>query len=569
MTVIVQGQAQLFLSPEELKPGMKGYGLSVFSGWESEKFDVEIIDVMKNVSPGGSVILARLKGQGLETSGVIAGMSGSPVYIDGKLIGAVALGWPFSKEPICGITPIGEMLGEKRNSLESPSTGTADEGSFRRIRTPLSFSGFSAEARSFAGTVIGTNLESPFILAGSETVSGKSPGSGRTKLKAGDAVSVNLVDGDFSVQGVGTVTYVSNDDVYIFGHPMDLAGGTGLPISRSYIYSVIPSSQISFKLGSSSEPIGVARYDGQHALYCQLGSQGEAMMVPVDLRVEKAGASSAGYDYHFRVADNRNYFPSLTTAAVSSALMNHTGNYDDKQIAMDFRIKMTAGKKELTVSNRFLYALNPSYFSLYSMLGDLNQYLSFFYNNNFGEVRVKSVSVKVTIRPENRYDTIEYFSVDKPSYYPGEKIRCKVVMREYRGGYVTRDLVIPVPDNASGQYWVMAGSEMTFNGEVNKLFPKYYSISSMDDLVRMANLGEDASLLTVGLIAPRPGLQVQENRMEKFPENYLSYFNRTGDKNTQPVYPEIVRASEQLEEAVFGTMRVSISVISKTIQTAE
>lgn len=560
----------MFLSPEEIKPGMTGYGLSVFRGWEPEKFEVEIIDVMKNVTPNGNVILARLKGQGLENSGVIAGMSGSPVYIDGKLVGAVALGWPFSKEPVCGITPIGEMLNEKRNSLETASGVPESGGSMKRIRTPISFGGFTPEARQFASLAFGTNADSPFYMTGGETVSGSGANGNPSALKPGDAVSVNLVDGDFSVQGVGTVTYVSNNDVFVFGHPMDLAGGTGLPISRSYIYSVIPSSQVSFKLGSSSGPVGVAKYDGLRSVYCVLGDEGKALMVPVSLKVRKAGGNGAEYGYRFRVADNRNYFPSLATAAVSSALMNHTGNYDDKRFEIDFVIRMKYGGKDLVVSNRFLYALNPSYFSLYSMLGDLNQYFSIFYNNHFGEIRMKGVDVTVTVEKENRYSTIEYFSVDKQAYYPGETVRCKVQLREYRGSTVTRNLTIPIPrDAAAGPYWVMAGSELTFNGEMNKLYPKYFSFGGMDDLVRMANLGEDASLLTVAMVAPRQGLQVGENKLEKFPENYISYFNRTGDKNTQPVYPDIVRVNEKQAGAVFGNMRISISVMNKPTRAAE
>lgn len=563
-----------FMSPGELKPGMKGYGLTVFKGWEPERFEVEIIDVMKNSTPKGNIILARVKGNILEQSGVIAGMSGSPVYIDGKLIGAVALAWPFAKEPVCGITPIGEMLAEKLNRDEYGRKDPDSADRMKKIRTPVFLSGFIGEAREYIGGLFGggeKNEGGSFVLTGGN---GEDPvvlsGKNGVKLKAGDAVAINLVDGDFSVQGVGTVTYVSNNDVFIFGHPMDLAGSTSLPISRSYIYSVIPTSQISFKLGASSAPVGTARYDGQHAVYCELDDAGGEAMVPVDLKIIKADGKRTEYDYHFRVADNKNYFPSLSTGAISSAFLNHAGSYDDKRITMEFTIIMSAQGKEITVRNRFLYALNPAYFSIYAMLGDLTQYLSIFYGNNFGEVKVKKMNVTVTVEKDLRYYTLDYLSVDKPAYYPGETVQCKARLREYRGDYITKELSLRIPDDApAGNYWVMAASEPAFYSELSKLFPKYFVINSMDDLVRMANLGEDASLLTASLISPRQGMVVRDMKMEKFPENYMPYFNRTADKNAAAVFPDVVKKEEPMPGAVFGSQRLNISVMKRSIQTAE
>ena len=139
-----------FMDVSEVRPGMTGYGLSVFHGWEPVRFDAEIIDIMHNTSPKGDIILARLSGQNLEKSGVIAGMSGSPVYIAGKLIGAVAYTWSYTKEPLCGITPIRQMLREKENAENNlPGTGSPDSGTFQKISMPLSFSGFTGEARDF------------------------------------------------------------------------------------------------------------------------------------------------------------------------------------------------------------------------------------------------------------------------------------------------------------------------------------------------------------------------------------------------------------------------------------
>lgn len=564
-----------FLDPGDLKPGMKGYGLTVFKGWEPERFEVEIIDVMRNSTPKGNIILARVKGNILEQSGVIAGMSGSPVYIDGKLIGAVALAWPFSKEPVCGITPIGEMLTEKRNREEFGRADPDSSDRMKKIRTPVFLSGFVGEAKEYVSGLFGAGDKSvsggSFVLTGGNGENAAvGPVPGEKKLKEGDAVAVNMVDGDFSVQGIGTVTYVSNNDVFIFGHPMDLAGNTDFPISRAYIYSVIPNSQISFKLGSASAPVGVARYDGQHAVYCELNARTGGAMVPVSLKIVKSGSEQKEYEYRFRVADNKNYFPVLTSGAISSAFLNHAGSYDDKRIVMEFSIVMTANGRKFTARNRFLYALNPAYFSFYSMLGDLTQYLSIFYGNNFSAVKIESVGVTLTVEKDLDYYTLDYLSVDKPSYYPGETVRCRAQLREYRGNFITKDLFIRIPDSLpAGSYWILAASEMTLYTELSKLFPKYFIITSLDELLRMANLGEDSSLLTASLIAPRQGMVVRDKKMEKFPENYMSFFNRTADKNAAAVFPDIVRRDEPMTGAVFGSLRLNISVINRTIQSAE
>ena len=346
-----------FMNVSEIKSGMKGYGLSVFKGWESERFDVEIIDVVKNFEPKGDVILARLKGNGLEDSGVIAGMSGSPVYIDGKLIGAVAFAWAYAKEPLCGITPIGEMIREKDNiNTDYKNPLSIKDNQLKNISTPLFINGFTGEVRDYIKNYFENKLPdaSYLVMNGGGGSSEFLPNDG---LKGGDAVAVNMMDGDYLAQGIGTVTFVSNNDVYIFGHPMDLAGNTELPISRSYIYSVIPSINISFKLGSSSKPVGAVVYDGKNGVYCRLKK--EAAMIPVDVKIKNNGSE---YKYSFRTVDNRNYFPTLASGAVSSSILNHSGYLDDKRINMNLIMNIEYQNKNYAVNNKFNYAFNPSYF---------------------------------------------------------------------------------------------------------------------------------------------------------------------------------------------------------------
>ncbi len=501
----------------------------------------------------------------MENSGVIAGMSGSPVYIDGRLIGAVAFTWPYAKEPLCGITPIEQMIREKQNiDVNNGNSVSARDDQLKSINTPLFINGFSGETREYIKKIFENNIEgaSYMVMNGGGGGNEISPGSG---LKAGDAVAINLMEGDYSAQGIGTVTYVSNNDVYIFGHPMDLAGNTALPISKSYIYSVIPSMEISFKMGSSSKPIGAIVYDGKNGVYCQL--QKTASMIPVDLKIIN---NQTEYNYTFNAVDNRNYFPALTSGAISSSILNHTGNLDDKRINMNLIINLEYQNKDYKVINKFNYAFNPSYFNLYGLLSDLNQYFSVFYQNNIGNIKIKDIHIDISIEKGIKYYTLEGFSVDKTIYKPGETVQCKLLLKEYLGNYTTKTIGISIPyDCKNGQYALIAGSEMSFYAELIKTFPKYFSINNMDDLIKIANFKEDSSLLTIGLILGRQGLIFNDLKMERFPEAYMNYFLQSSDKSNQLFSPDLVMGNKSLDEAVFGSMKAVITVMEKQTQALE
>jgi len=561
-----------FMEVSELKPGMKGYGLTVFGGWEPEQFNAEIIDVMKNVSPRGDIILARLSGPIVEKSGVVAGMSGSPVYIDNKLIGAVAYTWAFSREPICGITPIRQMLREKDNSITpGVKNFSKDDERLKKISTPLFINGFVKEAEEYIKAQFGSeksplSKESFIVMGSSGRVSGKeSPVYGT--LKAGDSVAVNLVEGDYHIEGIGTVTYVSNKDIYIFGHPMDLAGNNKLPISRSYVYTVIPSSYFSFKVGASSETIGATLYDGQDGVYCRLGEQAD--MVPVSVTVRNYKES---FSYNFRVVNNRYYFPTLTAGALSSSFLRHTGYLDDKRIRLNCKIDFEHKGQKYSVSNAFLYAYNPSYFNVYGMLSDMNLYLSVFFENNMGDIKINSVKSDIQIEQGIKYYIVDNFTADKNNYRPGETVQCKVLLKQYGGNYVQKRMKLSLPSEAkSGQYLIIAGNENSFYSEIFRLFPRYYTVNNIEDLVKMASFSIKMDKLVVGLIYARPGLMVRDKKMERFPENYLSIFdyNKPWDKANVLLFPEWVKGSEEMDGAIFGIMKTSINIIDESSGTSE
>ncbi len=564
-----------FMDVSGIKPGMKGYGLSVFKGWEPEKFGVEIIDIVKNSSPKGDVILAKLSGPDVEKSGVVAGMSGSPVYIEDKLVGAVAYTWTFAKEPLCGITPIGQMVREKENAYSDNGYNGArfDSGFLKNIDTPIFLKGYSGEGEEFVKKMLsgggGKNegFNGNFLVMNSGGGGNGSADAGESNLEAGDSVAVNLVDGDFHAEGIGTVTYVSNNDVFIFGHPMDLAGNISLPISKSYIYTVIPSSYFSFKLGSSSVPIGAVVFDGQYGVYCRLGHI--YSMVPVDVAVEKEGNT---HIYHFRVAESRPYLPALTSGAIASSFLNHAGYLDDKRIRLSYTIEAEYADKLYKAENVLYYAFNPGYFSVYGMITDLNALFAAFYENSLGGIKIRRIGVKIEITRGLDYYIVDNMTVDRSSYYPGDTVRCKVLLKELGSSYAEKYLEFRIPlDMRPGQYAVLAGSETAFYNESAHLFPKYYAVNSIDDLIRLASQRLDLTRLTAGLIYPRQGMTVRNKKLEKFPDNYQFIFdyNKPWDKVNIMMFPEWIKTDIPLDKAVYGIMKINISVSDKQSQGPE
>src|SRR5437899_6794594 len=327
---------------DEIRPGMVGIGRTVFDGTHVEEFKANILGVLENIiGPHRNLILARLEGGPLAHTGVIAGMSGSPVYVDGKLIGAVsyALG-SFSKEPIAGITPIAEMtdstsFGDVRPigskvKVEYPLTRDGLTAAFRKalnwnrpfadrpdetqlagvsavaglggsqlgtllrpIATPLVMSGFEPDL----GDVFGSAFrEQGFIPTGGSAAgfrAGEAPFEG--PLKPGDAVGVMLVSGDLQLGGTGTVTHIDGDRVYAFGHPMYNLGPTEFPMTRAYVYTVLPSLFSSMKLSSTGEIIGTFLQDRATAIAGRLGPG--PRMIPVTISLESKRAPKRTFKY--------------------------------------------------------------------------------------------------------------------------------------------------------------------------------------------------------------------------------------------------------------------------------
>lgn len=301
---------------KDIRAGQHGVGRTVFSGSRIEEFDVEILGVLENMAPKQSIILARLKGGPLEHTGVMQGMSGSPVYIDGKLAGAVALSFPYSKDPIAGIRPIEDML---RVEPEGPRAIArqrvvarldSQDARLEEIATPVSFSGFTAATLDHFGAQLrGMGMDPRQGVSGGGKPSDK---MGDPKnLQPGSMISAQLLSGDFSISADGTVTAIDGDRIYAFGHRFMAAGPTDIPFARAEVLALLPNVANSFKISAAREWMGSLTEDRSTAVSGVVGRR--AAMAPVEIRVGQN-------IYRMRVIQDRVMTPLVTQMALFSAI---------------------------------------------------------------------------------------------------------------------------------------------------------------------------------------------------------------------------------------------------------
>jgi hypothetical protein len=331
LALTASAQSPAIFPLSEVQPGQHGVGRTVFSGTKVEEFEVEILGVLENVGPRQSVILARLSGGPLEKTGVLQGMSGSPVTINGRLVGAIALAFPFSKEPIAGIRPIEEMLRAEparppaaahlnpfEYGAELPARASLQAGSDRllEIATPLWLGGFTRSTLDhFAPQLRAAGFEPVQGVSGGASPEASNQSASPGKLEPGAMISVELLTGDLSAGADGTVTLVAGSRVYAFGHRFIGAGDTELPFARADVITLLASLNSSFKISSTREWLGTILSDRSTSISGLLGRR--APMIPVSVRLRSAGRESR---YRFDLVRDRLLTPLLAQMAFYSII---------------------------------------------------------------------------------------------------------------------------------------------------------------------------------------------------------------------------------------------------------
>jgi hypothetical protein len=443
----------------DVRPGMTGYALTVFKGTKPEKFNIRVVSILRKFLPKQDVILIRAEDPRVEHSGIVAGMSGSPVYIDGKLIGAVAYAWNFSKDPLGGVTPIETMLGERaRPRRGSPdklaaaddaptaklpgAASSSTEPRLVRAAVPLSVSGFTARSVSEMTDELRPMGLVPMQAGGGRSVPSKAePGH----IEPGSAIGVELVRGDMSMVGTGTVTYIDGATVLAFGHPMFGIGESYLPLVDAEIHSFLPSLAQSFKMSSPLNEIGMLMQDRQS---CIIGTLDErTRMMPVDVRITAPEGKTR--TFHAEVARSRRLTPMLASMVVGNAVTDAEPDVTDVVATVKTRLQLPGGRAPLELTDQFFSTEGLSGRGL-GMTRGLRALGELMFNP-FEPLTVEKLDVEVRI--EHKRDVAEIIGLSLPNerLRPGETVPVRVTLRPYAGNEYVETVNVQIPRTVAGQ----------------------------------------------------------------------------------------------------------------------
>jgi hypothetical protein len=446
----------------QIHEGMKGTALTVFQGVKPEAMDVEVLGVLRNMNgPKGDIILVRLHGTKPEYTGIVAGMSGSPVYFDGKLAGALAFRiGEFSKEPIAGVTPIEQMLEinamDRRPSsapLRASDTGeagaskTASPGGttpfssgnsyLKPIDAPFVFNGFSeATLQRYA---------EQFAAAGIVPVMGTGSASDRKQpepIEAGSAVSAVLVRGDMDIAATCTVTYVDAQHLLACGHPLLQFGEVDLPMTKATVLATLPSPMNAFKIVNTTETVGAFVQDRQAGILGVMGH--EPKMIPVTVSLHNGSATK---EFHYEVLNNAKLSPLAMMATVFNALHGINDFGEDITYRMNGSLSVK-GYPDVSLRNMFapLDSDQPAAALAASSIGER---FGKIYSNPYDVPDVEGVKLDFELVRERRSARLETSRTDLTEARPGDQIMVETVIRPYRGERLVRQIPIRIPTSAS------------------------------------------------------------------------------------------------------------------------
>ncbi|MBI5169311.1 MAG: hypothetical protein HZA61_07485 [Candidatus Eisenbacteria bacterium] len=523
------------LPPSALHPGQSAVVRTVFAGDSIETFDAVILGVMDGGRSDGRIILARATSERVIASGVAQGMSGSPVYVDGKLVGALSSGWAFSREPIFGITPIGEMLDvlerpdapaaeaaggpsgvdERRStsyrgltwagdSLVTEAAPTADPARPMPLKLPLAAGGLHPAAFDA--------VRSLFDASGfTVTPGGRVSGARETPLVPGSPVAVDLLRGDLNFSAIGTVTYVDGDRVLIFGHPFFQAGPVRLPLSTAHIVTILPSVNTSFKLGMAGTPVGTATQDRRAAVAGRLGPS--PRLLPFTVRVEQDGRTQ---DFRFEAVEDRLLLPQLVNAAATNCVMEAGGGTPMQTVEWSLT---THRKGRVFTTSDVVAGEQP----LAEATAVLTGPLRFLYANSFEPFALDSLSIVLRVHPGRRQWTLRSATLLTNAVRPGGEALVRAEIERWRGERRTIELRVPVPQELpDGRYpLAIGGGAEADRALATRLPSRFRPVSLADGFDKLGRL-RAANALYATLWARAPEVTRDGDDFPELPSSALA-----------------------------------------------
>ena len=569
-----------YISVDEIKPGMEAYCLTVYKGTAVEKFGMEVLSVVRDFIPGRDAILVRGTDERFIHTGPVAGCSGSPVYIDGRLAGALAMGWQFSKDPLYGVTPIADMLrvGSVANQAggESLNDGPGLALDFSR---PIDFaqvekkvlSPVSSSRGEFAGA---SALPCPIIVSGMpESVTGDldetlrplgfmvvsgAGGGGRAdvcdiKPVPGACLTVPLVMGDITIDVVGTVTEVRGDDIYAFGHSFLGYGPVDFPMAMGEVHTVVSSVIRSFKVGKSANVIGALRADESTAVRGKIGA--EARMIPLTISVSRYNDSQPR-KYNCRIADNRMLTPRLLRAVVASAGLFQGEMPPDNTVSYKGAIE-TDGAGTVVFDNVSTgEGLNEAVRDTMSPLGLLM-------NNPYRQVRIKSINVDLDIREKDISSAIWSVGLSGSRVKRGDNLDVEVVTESVRSQKQKYNFNFTVPENTPvGTYQLIICGGFDYEEFLRKAVPHRFVPENLDTLVGVINrilaVGRDE--LHCVLVLPAGGVALEQAELPELPATKAMVLGDSRRANTMQVFPGWIDKSVRTPTIIVDKKIMNVTV---------
>ena len=584
-----------YLPLDQVRPGMIGVGRTVFSGSKLEDFKVEVLGVMRNViGPKRNLILARLEGGPLAKTGVIAGMSGSPVYVDGKLMGAVSysLG-QFSTEPIAGITPIAEMidatmmpavarvsrpvalsltptprelldiwsrdLGRVKPFVDEPSQALVMSGAsselgrmsamLRPIAVPMIASGFDQAV---------IDLISPTLSAAGGVPMSSSPQQGasavptsRGPLRPGDAVGVGLLTGDFELGATGTVTHVDGDRVYAFGHPLYNLGPTQFPMTRADVQVVLPSLMASSKLASFGEVVGTVQQDRATAIAGRLGPAPSLIPVTITLNSDRGPSRT----FSFGVVRDFTFTPLLTYLSVANVLTS----YERGAGPASFAIRGSASiRSEGDLSFEDIFSGDqPAGGAAAYVAGPLTA----LFKNSGENVEVEKIALTIDASEQPRNARIERVWLETNRPRAGQDTRVHVALRSARGDEIVRTIPIQIPANLTGSLQLTVADAARTTAD-DRRDTRGADMQRVSQMMRTFNRARKNNRLYVRLTSSDAGAVVNGEPMAGLPPSVLAVIEADRNSGTVGSLRTMTRGEWELalDFAVTGSRQLTLSL---------
>lgn len=566
----------------EVRPGLKGIGKTVFEGVTVEEFNVEILGVIRKIRPGRNLILSRLSGDKIERTGVFAGMSGSPVYIEGKLLGAVAFAFPFSKEPITGITPIQEMVGifqgepetvkswtpraNLKNKLQAFGLGqkfdpppklpsisvdlvnTKLKGTLAPIAAPLNLTGVEPRASK--------KFHSDFNKLGLVPISGitsVAPDFESVPVIPGSTITAHLVTGDLEVSAAGTITSIDGNRIYAFGHPFLGLGFTSMPMSIGSVITVIPSIFSSQKVTAVNSPIGSIRQDRDTGI---LGLRGEKPnMTPISLSLTTS--RNIIRRLNFEIVQGAFLSPLLANFAIFNSIVSSERGVGPQAFRVEVSISIK-GYPQVRYSRNVSDPTNAA-----KVVGGL---LDLLLNSGFDSILFEKVDVRIQSVEEPLKATLEQVWVDRREISPGDTVNFKMILRQNEGTIISQDYSLPIPEDMTpGPVYVAIGEGISLaNSDADKDSAQFIPQNTYQ-LIRAINNLKKNDRLYVRLYRSSPGVVIAGEEMSALPPSMLEIHNSGKSTGTSRPLSNVIHLEREMEITRFileGLKTIQLNVRS-------